>query len=126
MITQSRILACLIVCAVSPTLSSCVWVAASGVVAGVSAARQERTIGNAIDDVRIKATLDARLAKQSAGLFLNVSTTVVEGRVLMAGRVDAPETRLDATRVAWSVEGVRKVDNDIEVTPRMWSMAWCI
>ena len=102
--------------ALIPLLSGCVWVAATGVVAGVSAARQERTIGNAVDDARIKTTLDARLAGESPGLYLRVTTTVVEGRVLLAGRVDKPENRLDATRVAWSVEGVRKVDNDIEVS----------
>jgi osmotically-inducible protein OsmY len=96
-------------------LSGCVWVAATGVVAGVSAARQERTIGNAIDDTRIKATLDGRMAQDSAKLFLNVSSTVVEGRVLLAGRVSRPKARLDASRIAWSVEGVRKVDNDLEV-----------
>jgi osmotically-inducible protein OsmY len=99
-----------------PFLSGCVWVAATGVVAGVSAARQERTIGNAIDDTRIKTTLDTRLVKDSPGLYLRVSTTVVEGRVLLAGRVDSPEDRLNATRIAWSVEGVRKVDNDVEVS----------
>jgi osmotically-inducible protein OsmY len=102
--------------ALIPFLSGCVWVAATGAVAGVSAARQERTIGNAIDDARIKTTLDARLAREYPGLYIRVSTTVVEGRVLLAGRVDKPETRLDATRVAWSVEGVHKVDNDIEVS----------
>jgi len=99
-----------------PILSGCVWVAAGGAVAGVSAARQERTIGNAIDDTRIKATLDAHLVEASPGLYLRVSTTVVEGRVLLAGRVDKPENRLNATRIAWGVEGVRKVDNAIEVS----------
>ena len=97
-------------------LSGCAWVAAGGVVAGVSAARQERTIGNAVDDVRIQTALNAKLLHESTGLFLRVSPTVTEGRVLLAGRVDAPETRLEATRIAWSIEGVRKVDNDIEVT----------
>jgi osmotically-inducible protein OsmY len=99
-----------------PLLSGCVWIVGAGAVAGVSAARQERTIGNAVDDARIKTTLDGRLAQQSPGLYIRVSTTVVEGRVLLAGRVDSPESRLDATRVAWSVEGVRKVDNDVEVS----------
>ena len=102
--------------ALIPLLSGCIAVAAGGAVAGVSAARQERTIGNAVDDVRINATLDARLAREYPGLYIRVSTTVVEGRVLLAGRVAKPETRLDATRVAWSVEGVHKVDNDIEVS----------
>jgi osmotically-inducible protein OsmY len=111
-----RFLIRLVPLAFVPLLSGCVWVAASGAVAGVSAARQERTIGNAIDDTVIKATLDGRLAQQSSGLYLRTSTTVVEGRVLLTGRVGTPEARLDATRVAWSVEGVRKVDNDIEVS----------
>jgi len=95
-------------------LSGCVAVAATGVVAGVSAARQERSVGNAIDDRVIKTTVDGRLRKQSSKLF-GVYTTVIEGRVLLAGRVSSPETRLDATRIAWTVDGVRKVDNDIEV-----------
>ena len=110
----SRVLPLLFV----PMLSGCVWLAAGGAVAGVSTVRQERTIGNAVDDVRIKAELDAKLAADSAGLFLRASTTVVEGRVLLAGYVTRPEDRLTATRLAWSINGVRKVDNDMEVTDR--------
>jgi osmotically-inducible protein OsmY len=98
----------------APVLSGCVVVAATGAVAGVSAARQERSFGNAIDDRVIKTKLDARLRQQSIRLF-GIYTTVIEGRVLLAGRVSKPETRLEATRVAWTVDGVRKVDNDIQV-----------
>lgn len=101
-----------------PMLSGCVWLAAGGAAAGVTTVRQERTIGNAVDDVRIKTELDAKLATESAGLFLRASTTVVEGRVLLAGYVTKPEDRLTATRLAWSVNGVHKVDNDMEVTDR--------
>lgn len=101
-----------------PMLSGCVWLAASGAAAGITTVRQERTIGNAVDDVRIKTELDAKLAADSAGLFLRSSTTVVEGRVLLAGYVTRPEDRLTATRLAWSIDGVKKVDNDMEVTDR--------
>jgi osmotically-inducible protein OsmY len=102
--------------ALVPFLSGCVYLVATGVVAGVSAARQERTIGNAVDDLRIKADLSRKLTDDSASHLVNVSSTVHEGRVLLTGRVTSPEARLDATRVAWSIEGVRKVDNDIAVT----------
>jgi osmotically-inducible protein OsmY len=101
---------------IAPALSGCFAAAATGVVAGVSAARQERTVGTAIDDVRIKSAITSVLANSAASNFVNVSTTVVEGRVLMTGRVETPETRLQATRLAWGVEGVRRVDNEIEVT----------
>ena len=110
-----RTLASVFLCVMlAPVLSGCIAVAATGAVAGVSAARQERSFGAAIDDRVIKTTLDARLRKESIKLF-GVYTTVIEGRVLLAGRAGEPETRLDATRVAWTVEGVRKVDNDIQV-----------
>ena len=66
----------------APVLSGCVLVAAGGAVAGVSAARQERSFGNAIDDRVIKTKLDARLRQQSIRLF-GIYTTVIEGRVLL-------------------------------------------
>jgi len=110
-----RTLASVLLCVVlAPVLAGCLAVAAGGAVAGVSAARQERSFGAAIDDRVIKTTLDARLRKESIRLF-GVYTTVIEGRVLLAGRVGEPDTRLEATRVAWTVEGVKKVDNDIQV-----------
>ena len=98
----------------SPLLSGCVLLAGGAAVAGFQTARQERTIGDALDDRAIKTELDAKL-RQTSGLRFGVATTVVEGRVLLAGRVSAPEARLDATRIAWTITGVVKVDNDLEV-----------
>jgi osmotically-inducible protein OsmY len=104
-----------LVALVAPALSGCIAAAAVGTVAGVQTARQERTVGAALDDRAIKTTLDARL-RQTSGLRFGIATTVVEGRVLLAGRVTRPEDRLEATRLAWTIHGVSKVDNDIEVT----------
>ena len=103
-----------IVALAAPVLSGCVLLAGAGAVAGFQTARQERSIGDALDDRAIKTTLDAKL-RQASGLRFGIATTVVEGRVLLAGRVSAPEARLDATRLAWTIHGVVKVDNDIEV-----------
>ena len=100
----------------APLLSGCVAVAATGMVAGVSAARQERSVGDAIDDVRIKTDIQAQLTQRKTDNFINVKATVIEGRVLLTGRVKDPDIRLEATRVAWGIQGVRKVDNEIEVT----------
>jgi len=99
----------------APVLSGCVAAAAVGTVAAVQTVRQERAVGAALDDRAIKTTLDAKL-RQTSGLRFGIATTVVEGRVLLAGRVTRPEDRLEATRLAWTIHGVAKVDNDIEVT----------
>ena len=116
MTSRSTLIALTVVISLAPVLSGCIWVAAGGAVAGVSAARQERSIGNAVDDVRIKSEIESKLVSQEPSHFVNVSVTVIEGRVLLTGRVEEPDTRLDATRVAWGVDGIKKVDNDIEVT----------
>ena len=108
--------AVVVACVATPLLSGCAVLGAGALVVGVSAARQERTIGHAVDDVRIKTAVQSGLQGESAAAFLNVSVTVIEGRVLMTGRVDDPQLRLAATRVAWGVEGVLRVNNDIEVT----------
>jgi osmotically-inducible protein OsmY len=99
----------------APALSGCIAAAAVGTVAAVQTVRQERPVGAALDDRAIKTTLDAKL-RQTSGLRFGIATTVVEGRVLLAGRVTRPEDRLEATRLAWTIHGVAKVDNDIEVT----------
>jgi osmotically-inducible protein OsmY len=103
-----------LVLSTAPLLSGCVALAAVGAVAGVQTIRQERPLGDALDDRAIKTTLDLRL-RQTPGLRFGIATTVVEGRVLLAGRVSSPEERLDAARVAWSVDGVVKVENELEV-----------
>jgi osmotically-inducible protein OsmY len=99
----------------APALSGCVAAAAVGTFAGVQTLRQERTVGDALDDRAIKTTIDSKL-RQTDGLRFGIATSVVEGRVVLAGRVSTPEQRLDATRIAWSIDGVVKVDNDLEVT----------
>lgn len=119
MVYRSSFIVFLLTTAAMP-LSGCVWLAAGGAVAGISAARQERSVGNAVDDVRIKSAIQGELLRQSASNFVNVSTTVVEGRVLLTGRVADPDLRLGASRAAWSAEGVTRVDNDIEVTGSGW------
>ena len=105
----------MLVALAAPALSGCIAAAAVGTVAGVQTIRQERTVGNALDDRAIKTTLDGKL-RQTPGLRFGVATTVVEGRVLLAGHVTKPEERLEASRVAWTIHGVVKVDNDLEVT----------
>jgi osmotically-inducible protein OsmY len=43
---------------------------------------------------------------------------VVEGRVLMTGRVATQETRIEASRLAWTTPGVADVINELEISDR--------
>jgi len=83
---------------------------------GLQLQPQERSFVAAIDDLRIQTELNARLLNESAGLFANVDSTVIEGRVHLTGAVPTQEDRIRVTRLAWSVSSVREVVNDVDVT----------
>lgn len=83
--------------------------------AGIGVA-QERSVGNAIDDTAIATTLSAKLFDESFQLFRDVDLEVVEGRVLLTGKVEEQGPRLRAEELAWEIEGVREVANAIQVT----------
>ena len=87
----------------------------AGAAAGIGVA-QERSIGNAIDDTAIATELSAKLFDDSFQLFRDVDLEVVEGRVLLTGKVEKQESRLRAEELAWKIEGVNEVANAIQVT----------
>lgn len=93
--------------ALATTLSGCV---------GISLNTQERPIGRAFDDFATRAELNGRLLRTSPELFANVSTTVIEGRVHLAGTVRNPDDRIRAGQLAWASPNVVEVVNNIEVT----------
>lgn len=76
---------------------------------------QERSFISAFDDLRIQAELNARLLSDSATLFANVDTTVIEGRIHMSGTVPDQQDRIKVTRIAWGIPAAKEVVNDIEV-----------
>lgn len=82
-------------------------------------ASQERSMGNAVDDTGIKLTIDnLYLRKDFNDLFKNVAVRVTEGRVMLTGNVDKPESSIDAVRLAWQASGVREVINEIQVNDK--------
>ncbi len=83
--------------------------------AGV-AALQERSIGDAVDDLTIRAELNQIFFEDNVELLQSVSFNVVEGRVLLKGSVERPEDRINAVKLAWHASGVREVVNVIQVT----------
>ena len=82
------------------------------------AVAQERTVGAALDDSVISIQINEALFKFNFDLLQAVGVEVVEGRVLLTGRVEKPEQRVDAVRLAWQVDGVKEVLNEIQVTDR--------
>ena len=81
-------------------------------------AEGERSMGTIIDDATIKVNVSAKFIGSEDNLFVDISTTVLNGRVLLTGLVDNQEIRIDAVRRVWEVEGVQEVINEIQVGNR--------
>jgi len=97
-------------------VSSCVGSASKGVFGtGVSVAFDPRSLGTQIDDSIMQKNLVARLILKEKSYFLKIKTKVLDGRIFLTGNVDDPEEKLQITKLAWEIEGVRSVRNDIKI-----------
>lgn len=76
---------------------------------------EERSTMDALQDTEIQLGLNNRMLNHSAELFDDVSTSVVEGRVVLKGSVPRREDKITATRLAWETPGVAKVADELVV-----------
>tara|TARA_Y100001970_G_C14205033_1_gene843475 strand:+ start:683 stop:1285 length:603 start_codon:yes stop_codon:yes gene_type:complete len=93
-------------------------VIASGGATTMIVADGDRSIGTVVDDATIKVNIAAKFISTGENLFVDINTTVLEGRVLLTGLVDNQEVRIEAVRVVWEVEGVNEVINEIQIGNR--------
>ena len=98
-------------------LTNCSIPVATGVATkAVTVSSSDRSIGEYVDDVLIKAILKNSYFDQSEKIFFNVDVEVSQGRVLLTGTVDNIDLRIEATRIAWGVKGVQTVINEIQIS----------
>lgn len=81
-------------------------------------AEGDRSLGTVVDDATIKINIAAKFLNAGNNLFVDINTTVLEGRVLLTGLVDNQELRIEAVRLIWEIEGVREVVNEVEIGNR--------
>ena len=93
-------------------------VLATGGGSAMVVAEGERSLGTVVDDATIKVNIAAKFLNAGNNLFVNINTSVLEGRILLTGLVDNQEIRIDAVRLVWEVEGVKEIINEIEIGNR--------
>lgn len=86
----------------------------AGATAGTTAA-QERPVSKAVSDAVIRSEVNYAWANHDLALYRKVDLSVIEGRVVLTGSVINPQTRIDAARLVWQVDGVKDVINEIQV-----------
>ena len=93
-------------------------VLATGGGSAMVVAEGERSLGTVVDDATIKVNIAAKFLNAGNNLFVNINTSVLEGRVLLTGLVDNQELRVEAVRLVWEAEGVQEIINEIEIGNR--------
>ena len=97
-------------------LYGCVGVSSQGVLGtGVSIYTDPRTLGTQIDDSIMQKSLGIRIAQVNSKYIISVSTKVIDGHIFLKGTVDTVDEKILMTKLAWKIEGVRSVKNNLKV-----------
>ena len=108
----------LLICSINFFGCSPAGILASGGATGMVVAEGDRSFGTVVDDATIKINIAAKFINSDDNLFVNISTNILEGRVLLTGLVDSQEIRIDVVRKVWEVQGVNEVINEIQIGNR--------
>ena len=82
----------------------------------LGAASKEKGIGTTLSDTIIKTKISNLIFKKDPSLIADTKITVNNGSVLFTGKASEPETRIQFTKIAWSVKGVNEVNNEIQIS----------
>ena len=96
--------------------SACAQVLTGTAAKVITVTKEDRTIGEFVDDALIKTIIKNTYFDQSGNLFFNVDVEVSQGRVLLTGTVENMDLKIEATRIAWGVEDVKTVINELQIS----------
>ena len=82
----------------------------------LGAASKEKGLGTTISDNIIKTKISNLIFKYDKELIAETKIFVNNGSVLFTGKVIRPNDKIQITKLAWSIRGVREVNNEIQVT----------
>jgi len=111
--TPKLITIVLLLCALA--LSGCAGAVVGVGTAAVAASTTEKGFSTSVSDGVIFAKLKDRFIQVNASLLTSADVTVNDGAVLFTGKVKTPEDKIQATKLAWEIKGVREVVNELQV-----------
>ena len=111
--TSPFIASILLLCAL--VLSGCAGAMVGVGTAAVAASTTEKGFSTSVSDGVIFAKLKDRFIQENASLLTSADVTVNDGAVLFTGKVKTREDKIEATKLAWQIKGVREVVNELQV-----------
>ena len=99
----------------SLALSACAPAIVGVSTAAVAASSTEKGFSTSVSDGVIRTKLSDKYLRNDVDLVQAVAISVNEGAVLLTGNVATQDKKINATRLAWEIKGVREVVNELNV-----------
>jgi len=99
-------------------LQSCAPMVGTVGMISLGAASKEKGLGTSINDNIIKTKISNLIYKYNKNLIADTKVFVNNGSVLFTGKLNNPKDKIEFTKLAWNIRGVREVNNEIQVTDK--------
>ena len=97
-------------------VNSCAFVSTAGSLVG-SASTSTRGFSGTIEDTYLTSKIVSKITLMKLSNFSNITVSVINGKVLLAGNIENQEKRLELTKKVWWIDGVEEVYNELEIRP---------
>ena len=97
-------------------LQSCAPLVGTVGMVSLGAASKEKGLGTSINDNLIKTKISNRIYKYNKDLIADTKVFVNNGSILFTGKLINPNDKIEFTKLAWNIRGVKEVNNEIQVT----------
>jgi len=94
---------------------SCAPIVSTIGVVSLGAHSKDKGIGTTINDNIIKTKISNLIFKLDNNLIADTNVFVNNGTVLFTGKVKLPQNKIEFTKIAWSVKGVKEVNNELQI-----------
>lgn len=84
---------------------------------GCAVVRGQESVGAYIDDTAITTAVKARFAQSEVVDTVAISVETLKGAVMLSGFAKSQAEKVAAEALAWRVNGVKEVKNQISVRP---------
>ena len=98
-------------------LKSCAAPVITGVGAiAFSSSAQEKGLGTSIKDKVIFVKLKNAIYDWNPSVSENISISVNNGSILVTGKIENIDTKIELTKVIWEINGVKEVNNKVQIS----------
>ena len=103
---------------ISLLVNSCAFVGTAGSLVG-SASTSTRGFSGTVEDTYLMSKIVSKITLMKLSNFSNITVSVVNGKVLLAGNIQNQEKRLELIKRVWWIDGVKEVYNELEIGPQI-------